>query len=344
VAAPLHVGVIGVGRIGTFHARTLLELPGVARVTIADADAARAGEVAKELGTRPVASPEELVQAGVDALVIATATPGHAPLLRFAARAGLPAFCEKPVALDLTTIDGVIEEVAGAGIVVQVGFQRRFDAGHRLAREAVAAGTVGRILAMRAATHDPSAPPEEYIATSGGIFRDLNIHDFDSVRFVSGEEVVEVYADGAALETPWIERRGDVDVSAAILRLASGGLVLVSGTRQDPLGYDVRLEVFGTKDSIVVGLDARAPLHSLEPGVETAGGNGYRNFLERFESAYRSELAAFTATVRAGGQSACSLEEARAALVVALAADRSRAERRPVSIEEVGLEKAGSTW
>ncbi len=334
MAGPLHVGVIGVGRIGRLHARTLLGLPGVAAVSVTDANQDRAQSVEKELGVRAVATPEELVAAGVDALVIATATPAHSPLLRLAARAGLPAFCEKPVSLDLATIDGVVEDVAGAGILVQVGFQRRFDAGHRSAREAVAAGTVGRILAMRAATHDPSPPAEEYIATSGGIFRDLNIHDFDSIRFVSGEEVVEVYADGAALETPWIERHGDVDVSAAILRLENGGLVLVSGTRQDPLGYDVRLEVFGTKDSIVVGLDARTPLHSLEPGLEATSHRGYRNFLERFELAYRAELAAFIAAVQEGGESPCSLAEARAALVIALAADRARTERCRVSIEE----------
>jgi myo-inositol 2-dehydrogenase/D-chiro-inositol 1-dehydrogenase len=196
---------------------------------------------------------------------------------------------------------------------------------------------------MRAATHDPSPPSEDYIAASGGIFRDLHIHDFDAVRFVSGEEIVEVYADGAALETAWIEQYGDVDVSAAVLRLTGGGLVIVSGTRHDPLGYDVRLEVFGTADSVAVGQDDRTPIRSVEPGVDRPAGPGYRNFLDRFEPAYRSELAAFVAAVRAAGPSACPLEEARAALSVALAADRSRAERRPVSVEEVGLAPTPST-
>jgi myo-inositol 2-dehydrogenase/D-chiro-inositol 1-dehydrogenase len=255
----------------------------------------------------------------------------------------MPAFCEKPVGLDLATIDSVIKDVARAGILVQVGFQRRFDAGHRSARDAVATGAVGRILVIRAATHDPAPPPEEYIASSGGIFRDLNIHDFDSIRFVSGEEIVEVYADGAALETPWIAGHGDVDVSAAVLRLASGALVIVSGTRRDPLGYDVRLEVFGTEDSIAVGLDARSPLRSVEPGQERPRNQGYANFLDRFGVAYRAELAAFVDTVRSDGDSLCPLAEARAALVAALAADRSRSERRPVAIGEVGLEKPRPT-
>ena len=333
----LHVGVIGVGRIGLFHVRTLLALDGVGSVTVTDADPARAEEVAAELGVALAESPEALVEAGVDALAIATPTPGHAPMLRLAARAGLPAFCEKPVALDLATLDGAIDEVERAGILVQVGFQRRFDAGYRAAHEAVAGGALGNILVVRAATHDPSPPPEEYIAESGGIFRDLHIHDFDAVRFVTGQEIVEIYADGAVRETQWFERHGDVDTAVAVMRLGGGTLGVLSGTRHDPLGYDVRLEVFGTRDSIAVGVDPRSPIHSVEPGAAQPDRPGYRNFLERFEPAYRDELAAFVATVRGGGTSACTLTEARSALLVALAADRSRAERRTVSIEEVAL-------
>src|SRR5436190_2181295 len=139
----LHVGVVGVGRIGVFHARTLLALDGVASLTVADADRSRAELIAADLGARAAESPEALVNGGVDALVIAAATHGHAPLLRLAASAGLPAFCEKPVALDLPTMDAVLEDVARAGILVQIGFQRRFDAGYRAAHEAVAAGAVG---------------------------------------------------------------------------------------------------------------------------------------------------------------------------------------------------------
>jgi myo-inositol 2-dehydrogenase/D-chiro-inositol 1-dehydrogenase len=335
----LHIGVVGVGRIGLFHARTLLGLDGVEGLTVADADAARAKQVAVELGAQAAETPEALVAAGVDALVIATTTPGHAPSLALAARAGLPAFCEKPVSLDLATLDDLTEEVERAGTLVQVGFQRRFDAGYRAARDAVAAGTLGTLLVLRAATHDPAPPPQEYIAVSGGIFRDLHIHDFDAIRFVTGQEIVEVYADGAVRETGWFELCDDVDAAAAVLRLGDGALAVVTGTRHDPLGYDVRLEVFGTGDSIAVGLEARSPLRSVEPGA-AAGDTGYANFLERFEAAYRDELAAFVSTVRDGGPSPCPLTEARAALAVALAADRSRAERRPVSIEEVSSAQA----
>jgi myo-inositol 2-dehydrogenase/D-chiro-inositol 1-dehydrogenase len=306
----MHVGVVGAGRMGMHHAETLRALHGVERVTVADAMRGRG-----DFNTA-----EELVAAGVDALVIATPTGEHADLLRLACAAELPAFCEKPVALELEELDAVIADVARAGILVQVGFQRRFDDGFRAAREAVASNAVGTLLVLRAATHDPYPPSEEYIAGSGGIFRDLLIHDLDVVRYVTGREIIEVYAAGAVLATPWFAAQDDVDTAAAILTLEGGPLAVLTGTRHDPLGYDVRLEVFGTADSLVVGLDARAPLHA--PGEPAR--RGYQNFLERFAGAYRAELAAFVETVRNGGPSACTLDDARRALAAAAAAERSR--------------------
>jgi myo-inositol 2-dehydrogenase/D-chiro-inositol 1-dehydrogenase len=337
----MRIGVVGVGRIGAFHARTLLGLDGVASVTVADANGGRAERVAAELGPRARAaeSPEAVFAAAVDAVVVAASTPAHAPLLRLAASAGVPAFCEKPIALDLEALDDVAEDVASAGILVQVGFQRRFDAGYRAAREAIATGDLGTLLVVRAATHDPAPPTEAYVAASGGIFRDLHIHDFDAVRYVTGQEIVEVYADGAVRATPWLASHHDVDAAVAVMRLSGGALGILSGTRLDPLGYDVRLEVFGASDSIAVGYDTRSPIRSVEPGAPQPGA-GYRDFLERFELAYRAELAAFVEAVQAQGESGCTLVEARAALACALAADRSRAERRPVSIEEVASARA----
>jgi myo-inositol 2-dehydrogenase/D-chiro-inositol 1-dehydrogenase len=328
MSAGLSIGLIGVGRIGLFHARTLRTLDGVAALALADADPVRAAAAAAELEATAVAAPADLVAAGVDALVVATPTPSHAAMIRLGVEAGIPVFCEKPVALELATLDALVEEVERAGVLVQVGFQRRFDAGYRAARAAVAAGELGTLLLVRAATHDPSPPPEAYIAASGGIFRDLHIHDFDAVRHVTGEEIVEVYADGAVRESPWFADHGDVDTAVAVLRLAGGGLAIVSGTRHDPRGYDVRLELFGTGDSIVVGSAERA-LRSVEPGAAPPAA-GYASFLERFETAYRAELAAFVAAVREGGESPCTIAEARAALRVALAADRSRAEHRAI--------------
>ncbi len=340
VAAPLRIGVVGVGRIGALHAETLSKLDGVS-LLLADADPIRVGEVAGPLGAAAAASPGDLFEGGVDAVVIATSTPGHVPLLRLAASAGVPAFCEKPVALELAALAAVSDVVTAAGITVQVGFQRRFDPGYRAARDVVVSGELGNLLLVRAATHDPAPPAEAYIATSGGIFRDLSIHDFDAIRYVTGKEIVEVYADGAVREADWFARHDDVDVAAAVLRLSGGGLGIVSGARHDPLGYDVRLELFGAAESIAVGVDPHSPIRSVEPGV-TQDGVGYRNFVERFERAYREELAVFVETVRSGGESACSLGDARAALSVALAADRSRKERRPVRVEEVELALAAS--
>lgn len=333
-SSSLRVGVIGAGRIGSFHVRTLVSLPGVASVTVCDADEARTRGLRSELGVSVAATPEDLVATDIDALVIATPTPSHVPMLRLAARAGLPAFCEKPVALDLAALDAAIDEVERAGIVVQIGFQRRFDAGYRAAHAAMASGALGRLLVARLATHDPSPPSEAYIAASGGIFRDLHIHDFDALRFVTGEEIVEVYAEGAVRESPWFAEHGDVDVAVAILKLSGGALAILSGTRHDALGYDVRLEAFGTQDSVAVGMDARSPLRSLEPGAAQPS-LPYGDFMQRFQPAYQDELAAFVAAVRDGGPSACTLHEARAALLVALAADRSRNERRPVAVDEV---------
>ncbi len=334
-SSSLRIGLIGAGRIGAFHARTLAALDGVASVTVCDADGARARTLAHELGAAAAATPAELVAAGVDALVIATPTPTHVPMLQLAASAGVPAFCEKPVALELAALDAAIDDVESAGILVQIGFQRRFDAGYRAARAAVVDGTLGELLVARLATHDPAPPPPAYIAASGGIFRDLHIHDFDALRFVTGEEIVEVYADGAVRESAWFADHGDVDVAVGVLRLSGGALAILSGARHDPLGYDVRLEAFGTRDSVTLGVDARSPIRSLEAGVAPPRPPLYANFMQRFEPAYRDELAAFVATVRDGGPSACTLHEARAALLVALAADRSRIERRPVAVGEV---------
>ena len=334
-SSALRIGVIGAGRIGSFHVRTLVSLPGVASVTVCDADAAHARRLAGELGASVAATPDDLIAAGVDAVVIATPTPAHAPMIQLAARAGLPAFCEKPVALDLATLDAAIDDVDRAGIVVQIGFQRRFDAGFRAAQQAVAGGSLGNLLIARAATHDPAPPAESYIAASGGIFRDLHIHDFDALRFVTGEEIVEVYADGAVRETPWFGDHDDVDVAAAVLRLSGGALAILSGTRHDPLGYDVRLELFGTRDSVAAGVDARTPIRSLEAGAAQPAAPAYGDFMQRFHNAYQDELAAFVATVLDGGPSACTLHEARSALLVALAADRSRLERRPVAVDAV---------
>src|SRR6266540_3356151 len=325
----MHVGLVGAGRIGALHARLLLASPAVDALTIADLGPDRAAKLAADVGATAAPTPAALVDAGVDALVIAAATAAHAELIHLGADAGLPTFCEKPIALDLEITDAVIEHVAKANVALQIGFQRRFDAGYLEARRLRASGELGRMYIARLATHDPAPPHEGYVAAAGGIFRDLHIHDFDAVRWVTGQEVVEVYADGSVLHDERFARHGDVDTAAAILRLADGALGIVSGTRHDPRGYDVRMELFGSGESIAVGLDERTPLRSVEPGVPPPASPGYGNFMERFDAAYRAELAAFLEVARGRTESPCTGDDARSALLIAMAAGRSLAEHRP---------------
>ena len=329
----MHVGLIGTGRIGTLHARSLKASPLVSKLTIFDADSSRAAKVAGEVSAGLAPSPEALLDDGLDALVIAAATPAHAALLHMAADASVATFCEKPIALDLAATDEVIRHVERAGIFVQVGFQRRFDAGYRSAREACGSGVLGDVHVVRLATHDPAPPPESYVADSGGIWRDLAIHDFDIAAWVLGRPIEEVYADGQA-NGAMFAKHGDVDAACATLRFAGGIVGALTATRNDPRGYDVRMELFGLRDSVAVGWDERTPLRSIEPGVETPVAEGYRDFLDRFEPAYRAELQGFLLAVQEGGASPCPVGDARDALVVALAADCSVREHRPVRVEE----------
>lgn len=331
----MHIGLIGAGRIGSFHGSTLKTDELVDRLTITDSDLGRASKLARQLGADVAETPSALLAAGVDAVVIAAATPAHAELLHLAVDAGCPAFCEKPVALDLRTTDAVIEHVRRERAFVQIGFQRRFDAGYRAAREAVSSGAVGQVHLVRLATHDPAPPPEAYVAESGGIWLDLAIHDFDIGSWVLSRSVVEVYADGQAHDGVF-ERHLDVDAACAVLRYVGGELGVLSASRNDPRGYDVRMEVFGLRDSLTVGSDGRTPLRSVEPDIEPPREKGYQDFVDRFKDAYQVELHTFLSAVKDGSASPCPVTAARDALVVALAADRSRREHRPVRIQEIG--------
>jgi myo-inositol 2-dehydrogenase/D-chiro-inositol 1-dehydrogenase len=330
----LHVGLVGAGRIGAVHARSLAHHPLVDRLSVTEPDRARASRLAEEVGARHAASVEVMLEDGVQALVVAAATPAHAPLIKLAAGAGLPCFCEKPITLDLASTDQALGIVERSGTLLQIGFQRRFDAGYQAARAAVRSGGLGEPYLVRAASHDPDHPPAEYVPASGGIWRDMLIHDFDIVPWVLGQDVTEVYADGVA-HSRLFSDHGDVDAASALLRCEGGALGVVTASRLDPLGYDVRLEVFGSADSVAVGWGERTPLRSLEPGVGPPAGPPWRNFIDRFEPAYQAEMDAFIRAVIEGGESPCGGAEARRALQVALAAERSRVQHRPVRVVDV---------
>lgn len=331
----MRLGLAGAGRIGSFHARTLAALPKVDGLVVCDADQDRARAIATELDAVVAPSVTEMLAAGIDGLVIATATDTHAQLIVAGSKAGLPIFCEKPVAGDVECTLQVLRKTEGLATPVHIGFQRRFDAGYAAARAAVRSGELGWVHTMRAGTLDAAPPPAAYIPGSGGLFRDCSVHDFDIVRWVSGHEVVEVYALGANRGADFFAEAGDVDTAAALLRLDDDTLVQVMAGRYNARGYDVRLEVLGSKDSISVGMDDRLPLRSVEPGVSFPTGEPYPAFMERFLPAYVAELTAFTDVVANNAPSPCTVSDALEAFYIAEACERSRQEHRPVTIAEV---------
>ena len=331
----MRVGVVGVGRIGAFHAGVLRGHPEVDQVLLSDADPARAAAVAREHQAEVAADLDDLLRR-VDAVVITTPTDTHAALIRRAVDAGRPTFCEKPITIDLASTEEVIRHVERRRATVQMGFQRRFDAGYRRARDLRISGGLGTLYVVRMAGHDPSPPHESYLPGSGGIFRDLHIHDFDIARWVTGQEVTEVYADGSTLGFDVFRRYGDVSTAVAVLRFDGGTLGILSGTRHDPLGYDIRMELFGGGDSVAVGWDARTPLRSVEPDQPPPDGTPYAFFLDRFAPAYRAELYAFVDVAAGRSPNPCPPEDAREAIRIAMACDRSRELHRPVAVREVG--------
>ncbi|MFG2292439.1 Gfo/Idh/MocA family oxidoreductase [Streptomyces sp. NPDC048603] len=331
----MRIGIIGTGRIGSFHAAALGRHPEAGSLLLADADPARAAKVAARLGATAAPGVDEVFNWGVDALVVASSTASHPELVIRAVRAGLPVFCEKPVAPDLAGTLAVLREVAAAGGVLQLGFMRRFDAGYRTARELVRSGALGRLHTVRTMTADPAPPPAGYLETSGGLYRDCLVHDFDMVRWVTGQEVTEAYAMGSDAGPPQFRAAGDVDTAACVLRLDGGALAACSGTRCNGAGYDVRMELAGELDQVSSGLDDRTPIASTEPHGPPPARRPWTGFLERFGPAYEAELAAFVRLVRGEGSNPCDGGQGLAALRVAEACEISRREHRPVPLAEV---------
>ncbi|MEA2619688.1 MAG: myo-inositol 2-dehydrogenase / D-chiro-inositol 1-dehydrogenase [Chloroflexota bacterium] len=330
----MRIALLGAGRIGRLHARLLTETSGVDEVMVADADAARAAEVAADVGATATLTIDAALD-GAEAVVIAAATSAHADLVRTTIRRGLPTFCEKPLAVDLEDTLAVAGEIDRSGVPFQLGFQRRFDGGYAEARRMVVSGELGTLYAVRLAGHDPAPPHESYIPQSGGLFRDFSIHDFDILRWMTGREVEEVYADGGVRGFPVFAKYGDIDTAVVTLRLADGPFTVMTVARHDPLGYDIRAELFGSKDSIAVGLGPRTPIRSVEPGVPPPAGPAWPDFLDRFEPAYRAEFSEFIRVARGEVPSPCAAQDGVAALRIAEAATRSLHEHRPVRLEEI---------
>ncbi len=332
----LGIGVIGVGRIGAMHARLLAgQVAGAAVAAVNDALPEAASALGKELGVPVADSAEELMaRADVDAVAICSSTETHAPLIAGAAEAGKAIFCEKPVSHDLVEVDRALDAVRQAGVAFQIGFNRRFDPAHQSVREAVATGRVGDPHLLRITSRDPYPPPASYVRVSGGIFLDMTIHDFDMARYVTGSEVVEVYARGAVRIDPSFADAGDVDTALVVLVHEDGCITTIDNSRQTSYGYDQRVEVFGRGGMAA----SENPLRHTGL-VRTAEGTSAPAlpdfFLERYVPSYIREWEAFVGAVSAGEETPVGVADARAPLVIALAAARSLEEGRPVRVEEV---------
>ncbi|MFJ6656335.1 Gfo/Idh/MocA family oxidoreductase [Streptomyces sp. NPDC091377] len=331
----MRIGILGLGRIGAFHAETLSGLDAVRSLVVADPNPQAAKAAAERFGAQVADSPEALLAAGIDGVVIAAATDAHPALIRAGVRAGVPVFCEKPVAGTMAEGVAVLKDVEQGGVPVQIGYNRRFDAGFVAARDAVRGGELGALHTVRSTTLDPAPPPAAYVAASGGIFRDCSVHDFDIIRWVTGREVTEVYAVGGNRGADYIREAGDADTTGAVLTLDDGTIAVVSNSRHNGRGHDVRMELHGFADSIAVGLEDRLPLRSVEPGARFPAGTPHDFFMDRFAAAYRAELTAFTEVVAGTRPSPCTVADALEAGWIAEACTLSLREHRPVRVAEV---------
>jgi myo-inositol 2-dehydrogenase/D-chiro-inositol 1-dehydrogenase len=330
----VRIALIGAGRIGRLHAELLSGTRGVDTLVIADEQVEAAAAAAGAVGATAAPSVDAALD-GAEAVVIAAATSAHAALITTAARRGLPTFCEKPLALDVAASIEVARTVDEAGIPFQLGFQRRFDDGYGEAHRLVESGELGTLYTFTLIGHDPEPPHESYIPQSGGLFRDFGIHDFDALRWVTGHEVVEVYADGGIRGFPMFAKYGDVDTAVATLRMDDGSLGVLTTSRHDPLGYDIRAELFGSQDSVSVGLGPRTPMRSVEPGVGPPAGPAWAQFMDRFRAAYAAELATFVHVAAGELPSPCTARDGVQAIRISEAATRSLHEHRPVRLEEI---------
>lgn len=331
MAARLRVAVVGAGRMGRRHAENLVACPGAAVDWIIDPDPAVAG-FAERLGARWSAGMEPL--SASDAVVIACPTALHPAAVDAALAAGSALFCEKPLALGLPATAALAARIAASRAYFQMGFMRRYDPGYAEVWRVVRAGGVGRPRHFLAVSRDPAPPPESYVRVSGGIFLDLGIHDVDILRWLAGEEVVEVYAQGNVGNTAYLARHEDVEEGQALIRFASGALGTLLLSRTSLYGYDVRAEVWGTAGSVAVGpFGDGGVVRGDGAGLHAPGVPG---FLERFAAAYRLEMADFVARVRDGRPAPTTEADGVAAAAVADACQRSLRAGQPVAVAPPG--------
>ena len=335
----LHIGIIGAGRIGRVHAETLaFRLPESQIVAITDVNREAAQAVAARCNISRVveSSAEILADPQVQAVLICSSTNTHADLIVAAAKAGKHIFCEKPIAFSLDTIDNALAAVKAAGVQLQIGFNRRFDANFARVRQAVASGEIGTPSLMHIISRDPSPPPLSYVRVSGGMFMDMTIHDFDMARFLIGDEVEEIYTAGGVMVDPEIGEAGDLDTALIVLRFRNGVIGTIDNSRKAVYGYDQRVEILGSEGKIATG-------NCYPNQAEVSSGKTvYRDlplnfFMERYTESFTSELRSFVAAVREKRTTAVTGIDGRIPVVMALAARKSYDERRCVRMDEVNV-------
>lgn len=318
----LKVGLLGAGRIGQVHA---VNIAGNARsqlVAVSDVNAAAAETLAARHGARACSSEEILADAGIDAVLIATSTDTHSDLIEAAARAGKAVLCEKPVDLSLARARQCLQAVEGLDVPIMIGFNRRFDGNFAALKAALRQGEIGRPELLSLTSFDPAPPPVEYVKVSGGLFRDMMIHDFDMSHFIMDALPVSVHAVGRSLVDPTIGAAGDVDTAVVTLTYADGRIAVIKNSRRAAYGYDQRIEILGSDGLLQAGnMLENTVVRSTAAGV--ASGKPTYFFLERYMAAYAAEWEAFLAACLDGAPVPVSLADGVAALALAEAATES---------------------
>jgi myo-inositol 2-dehydrogenase / D-chiro-inositol 1-dehydrogenase len=336
----LKIGLIGAGRIGRMHAEHLsMRVPSAELVMVADVFEENARQCAKRYGI-PFATQDYqavLTRPDIEAVAICSSTDTHARIIEEAAQAGKHIFCEKPIALDLSTIDRALDAVKHAGVKLQLGFNRRFDASYRRVRQAVEQGETGRLQQIHIISRDPAPPPIEYIPTSGGLFLDMTIHDFDMARFLIGSEVDELFVMAGVMVDPAIGEAGDVDTATILLRFTNGVIGTIENCRRAAYGYDQRVEVLGSAGAVQI--ENKYPTTAIISDSRSIRRDLPLHFyIERYTESYVTEMQAFVDAVLHDKPVPVTGYDGRMAAVLGLAAKKSLAQHRPVRLSEIGSE------
>jgi myo-inositol 2-dehydrogenase/D-chiro-inositol 1-dehydrogenase len=332
MSTPLEFLVVGAGRIGSIHAGNAAAHPNAKVRSVVDVNKDAAQQLANRHGAKVFNDVDEAIKdPGVGAVLICSSTDTHVDLIIKAARAGKAIFCEKPIDLDPARVETALKEVEKAAVPLLIGFNRRFDPSFRALHDGIRKGELGKLEKVTIISRDPRPPPLAYVKVSGGLFRDMMIHDFDMARWLLGEDPVELYAQASNLVDPAIGQAGDVDTAMVVMRTASGVLCHIQNSRRATYGYDQRLEVFGEKGMLQAGnLVESTVTRANAQGVTTSKPLDF--FLQRYADAYKAEMEHFVTAVTTKKPVMPGPQDGRKALLLAEAALESLKSRKPVEV------------